>query len=283
MTGSVMPPSQSPWNVHRASVTAIHDEAPGVRTYNVTLADKRLRNCYSFAPGQFNMLYVPGVGEAAISISSDPDKPQVLQHTVRAVGNVTNSLAQAQIGDELPFRGPYGAAWPVEDCQGKDLVIAAGGIGLAPLRPVIHYIINRRHAFGRVWVLYGSRTPSDLIYQDQFDGWRAHGIEVLTIVDRADDNWKGPIGVVPDLLRQVTVSQPATLFTCGPEIMMRFVILGALNMGWQEHQVFLSLERNMNCALGFCGHCQFGPEFICKSGPVFNYRRIEPYLRLEDL
>ncbi len=282
MRPPVAPSMENPWQVMLAEIVAIRDEIGDVRTYDLVIAEPRQRDAYRFAPGQFNMLYVPGVGEAAISISSSTASYPVLQHTVRRVGSVTGAIASMQVGDQLPVRGPFGSAWPIADCAGRDVVIAAGGIGLAPLRPVILEMANNRAGYGRVWILYGARTPSDLMYRAEYDQWRAAGIEVFTTVDRAEADWKGEIGVVTDLLRHVDATAPR-LLTCGPEIMMRFVILNALNRGWAAEQITLSMERNMNCALGFCGHCQLGPEFICKSGPVYDYPRMEPYLRLEDL
>jgi NAD(P)H-flavin reductase len=229
------------------------------------------------------MLYLPGIGEAAISISSDPNKPQVLLHTVRAVGNVTHALARKRMGDQVLLRGPFGSSWPLDECCGCDVILAAGGVGLPPLRPAIHEIINRRGDFGRVTLLYGSRRPQDLLFTHEYDAWRDAGIEVEVTVDLGDDSWQGNIGVVPSLLAPLALDASRTrIFTCGPEIMMRFVIYEAVGRGVALHHVYLSLERNMNRAVGFCGHCQLGPAFICKDGPVFSYERMKPFLEIED-
>jgi NAD(P)H-flavin reductase len=273
-----------PWLTHAVQVRGIKREVPGIATYEVAFDDADVAARYRFRPGQFNMLYLPGIGEAAISISSDPDRPQSLLHTVRVVGNVTRALARLQVGDQLLIRGPFGSAWPLEECRGCDLVIAGGGVGLAPLRPIVYHVINHRGDFGDVCLLYGSRRPDDLLYADEFDAWRAAGINVEVTVDLGDGAWRGHIGVVPALFYRLRLQAARTrILTCGPEIMIRFVIIEALARRILPEHIYLTLERNMNCALGFCGHCQLGPAFICKNGPVFTYEQMAPYLDLEDL
>ena len=273
-----------PWAVHPVRIRSIKPEVPGIATYELAFDDPAVADRYRFLPGQFNMLYLPGIGEAAISISSDPDHPERLLHTVRVVGNVTSALARLQIGDQLLLRGPFGSAWPMEACHGHDLVIAGGGVGLAPLRPVLYHVANHRDDFGKVTLLYGSRTSRDLLYADEYEAWRAAGIDVEVTVDLGDDDWQGEIGVVPALFYRLRLKAAQTrILTCGPEIMMRFVIFEALARKVPPADVYLTLERNMNCALGFCGHCQLGPAFICKNGPVFTYEQMAPFLDIEDL
>lgn len=273
-----------PWAVHAVRIRSIRPEVPGIDTYELEFEEPAVRNCYRFLPGQFNMLYLPGIGEAAISISSDPDRPRTLLHTVRVVGNVTRALARLQTGDQLLLRGPFGSAWPMDDCRGCDLVIAGGGVGLAPLRPILYHVLNHRSDYGQVTLLYGARTPRDLLYTGEYDAWRRAGIDVQCTVDLGDDAWHGQIGVVPALFYRLRIKSPQTrILTCGPEIMMRFVIFEALARKVAGRHIYLTLERNMNCALGFCGHCQLGPAFVCKNGPVFTYEQMAPYLDLEDL
>jgi len=239
---------------------------------------------YRFQPGQFNMLYVPGFGEAAISVSSNPQTPDRIEHTVRAVGDVTRALKRYRVGESLLLRGPFGSGWPVEACVGLDVVIACGGLGLAPLRPVIYEILNRRAAFGKVWVLYGSRSPHDLLYPGEYQSWRDAGIKVEVTVDRADESWTGPIGVVTQLMGKLHWNPANTrVLTCGPEVMMRFVAFEAMARKVSADHIFVSMERNMNCAIGHCGHCQLGPTFVCKDGPVFSYSTMKPYMHVEDL
>jgi len=274
----------SPWTAHTARITTIHQEVSGVATYDLSLEDPVVAQGYRFRPGQFNMLYVPGYGESAISISSDPQDHATLSHTVRAAGNVTKALSRHQVGDCIGLRGPFGSAWPVDACRGKDVVLACGGIGLAPLRPVIYHILSHRSDYGRVMLLYGARAPGDLLYTEQFDTWREAGIEVEVTVDRAQPEWRGHIGVVPVLFYRLRLDETKTVvLTCGPEIMMRFVIFEALARQVRSEDIYISLERNMSCAMGFCGHCQLGPAFVCKDGPVFSYKQMRPYLFSEDI
>ncbi len=272
------------WGVHPARILAIRPEVSEVATYDLELEDPGSRGRFAFRAGQFNMLYLPGIGEAAISISSDPNQASSLRHTVRAVGNVTRALARLKVGDQVLLRGPFGSCWPLETGRSSQhLVIAAGGLGLAPLRPVVYEVARHRDQYRSVTLLYGARSPADLLYTEEYDVWRSAGIDVRTTVDFGDSQWTGSIGVVTTLLGNVDLTPAdSTLFTCGPEIMMRFVIYEGLNRGVRPERIFLSMERNMNCAVGLCGHCQFGPTFVCKDGPVFRYDLLEPFLSVED-
>jgi NAD(P)H-flavin reductase len=273
--------SGSPWSILLTTVQAVTPETPGVQTYDLSFDDPAITR--SFRPGQFNMLYLPGIGESAISISSDPEVPTKLRHTVRAVGNVTRAMARLQPGDKLGVRGPYGSEWPVDKFRGKDLVIAAGGLGLAPLRPAIYQLVRHRSDYGRISLLYGARTPVDLLYSDEYDSWRAAGIDVQVTVNVAPTDWRGSIGTIMPLLECTPLDPKRTgLFTCGPEVMMRFVAAAAINRGLAGEETFVSLERNMNCAVGLCGHCQFGPAFVCKDGPVFPYERVRRLMLVEN-
>ncbi len=275
---TVLPPS--PWQTIPARVRAITPEVPDVTTYDLELPGAD----YAFRPGQFNMLYLAGVGEVAISISSDPATPQQLRHTIRAVGNVTRALTRLTAGDTLGLRGPFGTAWPVEAVRGHDIVIVAGGLGLAPLRPAIYHLIRHRPDYGRIAVLYGARTPADLLYAHEYDWWQAADIDVQLTVDVGTPTWRGAIGFVTTLLAQQPLEPARTVvFTCGPEVMMRFVATGAVNRGVAAERIFVSLERNMNCAVALCGHCQFGPSFVCQDGPVFAYANVRRLLLVENL
>ncbi len=273
----------SPWLSHLAHIKSVKREVPGIATYEIAFDDPQVVRKYRFRPGQFNMLYLPGFGESAISISSNPAHPEVLLHTIRVAGNVTRALARKRPGDQIGVRGPFGSSWPVEACQKHDLILACGGVGLAPLRPVIYHIMNHRDDYGRVILLYGARTPQDLLYADEYALWRDANIEVDVTVDIGEEDWHGHIGVVPVLFYRLRLKPEQTaIMTCGPEIMMRFVIFEALARKVPRKKIFISMERNMQCALGFCGHCQLGPTFVCKDGPVYTYNQMEPYLHLED-
>lgn len=234
---------------------------------------------FRFAPGQFNMLYVFGVGEVPISISGDPKRPEELVHTIRAVGAVTTALQKQKKGSALGVRGPFGRAWPLEEAKGGDLLLIAGGLGLAPLRSAVYHLLAHRSEFREVALLVGARTPQDLLFRGELARWARQGrIQVLVSVDRADTTWTGHVGVVPALLRRARFTPEQTVaFVCGPEVMMRFAERELARLGVGPAQIYLSLERNMKCALGFCGHCQLGPTFVCKDGPVLRYDRLLPF------
>jgi len=233
-------------------------------------------------PGQFNMLYAFGVGEAAISVSGDVDDPAIV-HTVRAVGSVTRALQRLRPGDAVGLRGPYGSAWPLDEAAGKDVVVVAGGIGLAPLRPAVYHLLRHRDRYGRLALLYGARCPGDVLYGDEFDDWRRRGLDVLATVDRGDPTWRGPVGLVTALFSRLDLAPDATFgLVCGPEVMMRFVQREFEKRGVPDDRVYFTLERNMHCAVGFCGHCQFGPAFVCMDGPVFRYDRIRHFFSIRE-
>ena len=229
-----------------------------------------------FAPGQFNMLYVFGTGESAISISGDPADPDALVHTVRTVGTVTRAMQKLGRGDVIGVRGPFGSCWPIREAEGNDLVIATGGIGLAPLRPVIHHVLANRDKYGRAALLYGARSPRDLLFRRELEQWRSRfDLDVEITLDTASGDWRGNVGVVTRLIPAAPFDSLNTVaLICGPEVMMRFAVLELQKRGLKDNNIYLSMERNMKCAIGFCGHCQFGPTFICKDGPVFRYDAI---------
>ena len=238
---------------------------------------------YGFEPGQFNMLYMFGKGESPISISSNPAQPEELVHSIRAVGMVTNELKNVRAGDQIGVRGPFGKGWSLKQAEGKDILIIVGGIGLAPLRPLIYQILGSRDRYQRVHLLYGARTAKDFLFQDQLEQW-AEQINVRLTVDRATPGWSGQVAVVPKLIGSTPFDPKNTaVFLCGPEVMMRFSIEELLGFGIEKESIYLSLERNMKCAQGFCGHCQMGPYFICRDGPVFPYSQIEPFLHIRGV
>jgi NAD(P)H-flavin reductase len=267
-----------------AEIVNIVPEAPAINTYWLKFTDSAVQKGYTFQPGQFNMLLMPGLGESAISISSSPEDRDCIGHTVRLAGNVTTAISRLKVGDQLGVRGPFGTAWPVDLCRGQDVVIVAGGIGLPPLRSLLYQIIRHRQDFGRVVVLYGARTPADLQFPGEYKAWEEAGIEMNVTVDRGDETWTGRVGVVPILFYHTRLDAKKTVvLTCGPEIMLRFVIYEALARRVPPSRIFVSMERNMKCGLGFCGHCQIGPFFVCKDGPVFSYEQLQPYYNVEEL
>ena len=266
-----------------AEILSITPEAEGIATYWLKFKDPAVQERYSFLPGQFNMVYLPGLGEAAISISSDSEDHSRLGHTIRFVGNVTRAVSRLKVGDVVGLRGPFGTAWPTHEMEGHDVIIACGGVGLPPLRPAIHYIINHREKFGKVYLLYGARTPGDLLYPADYDRWQAAGIQVQITVDRADETWQGQVGVVPMLFYRFRMDAPNSIvLTCGPEVMIRYVVYEGLARRVPAEQIYVSLERNMKCGQGSCGHCQLGPYFICKDGPVFRFDKLQSFFNVEE-
>jgi NAD(P)H-flavin reductase len=238
---------------------------------------------FKFAPGQFNMLYVFGIGEIAISICADP-RGKLLMHTTRVVGTVTKAMRRLRRGDMLGVRGPFGSCWPIEQAAGHDVVLIAGGIGLAPLRGALSQLLRRRNKPGKVVLLYGVRTPEDMLYRHELERWRSSGLQIFATADRATGSWPGHVGVVTALIPRAPFDPVNTVaMVCGPEVMMRYTVLELQKRGISEKSIFLSMERNMKCAVGFCGHCQFGPEFICKDGPVFRYDRVKKWLEIWEL
>ncbi|MFZ5491330.1 MAG: FAD/NAD(P)-binding protein [Pseudomonadota bacterium] len=236
------------------------------------------------APGQFNMLYAHGIGEVPISIAGAAGDG-TLQHTIRAVGGVTRALAGLGAGTVIGLRGAYGSAWPLDAAAGGDLVIVAGGLGLAPLRQAIVEVLAQRQRYGRVCILYGTRTPADVLYGGELAAWAAHrDVEFAITVDRASAGWGGEVGVVTRLVARAGFDpERATALVCGPEIMMRFTAEALLRRGVPEGSIHLSLERNMKCAVGYCGHCQLGPHFICRDGPVLAWPRLAGLLDVPEL
>ena len=269
---AVQPMVPQPWQIQR-----IRQETGD--TFTIELEPLAGSEELSFAAGQFNMLYVFGVGEVPISISGDPEKNGPLIHTTRAVGVVTNAMCKLKRQDVLGVRGPFGTPWPLQEAEGSDVVIVAGGLGLAPLRPAIYQMLAHRKRYGRVLLLYGARTPADLLYQKQLKQWAACvDLETFVTVDHATEGWAGDVGVVTRCIPKAAFDPLDTVaLVCGPEIMMRFTILELQKRGLADDQMFVSMERNMKCALGFCGHCQYGPTFVCKDGPVFRYDKIQQW------
>ncbi|MFM8213896.1 MAG: FAD/NAD(P)-binding protein [Pirellula sp.] len=298
--------TQNPWQPHRATIQSIVREidSPACSVFTLTLAldPGPWASSYRFKPGQFNMLHLPGSGEVAISHCGPPsDIPQAqlpngsFLHTIRAVGRVTRAIESLRVGDHLGVRGPYGNPWPIDELVRQDVMIVSGGLGMAPLRPVIYTIANHRSRFGQVDLLYGSRSPDLILYQSELKSWAASNILIETTVDRTQaagqQAWTGPIGPVTLLMdrRSSKLAYPdfdpsrTQVLICGPEVMMHYCALSALKLGIPSSSIWISMERNMQCGVGYCGHCQWGPFFLCKDGPVLRYDLAEPYLSIKDL
>jgi len=253
-------------------------------TYDTVTIELAAPDGFEFRPGQFNMLYSFGIGESAISISGDPANEDRIVHTIRNVGAVTAALNALQPGDMVGVRGPFGTPWPMGLAAGKDLVVVAGGIGLAPVRPAIYEALNNRERFEQFVLLYGARSPEDLVYVDEIREWRSRfDSDVSVSVDSAGSDYRGSVGVVTRLIPTAPFDPENTIaFVVGPEIMMRFTVTELRKRGVPRDQIYLSMERNMQCAVGFCGHCQFGNVFVCREGAVFRYDKLRKYLVVRE-
>ena len=238
-----------------------------------------------FEGGQFNMLYAFGVGEIAVSVSGAPAERDSFLHTIRAMGAVSTALTGLAPGDTVGLRGPFGKGWPLGQAEGGDLLVVAGGLGLAPLRPVIREALVNRERYGRIAVLVGSRHPADLLYRNELERWRKHlDVDVEVTVDHADAGWRGNVGVVTGLIPAAPFDPARVVaMVCGPEIMMRFTVNALQSAGVAGDRIYLSMERNMKCAVGLCGHCQFGPKFICRDGPVLRLDGIAGILAVREV
>ncbi len=238
-----------------------------------------------FRPGQFNMLYAFGVGEIAISLSGNPAEGEGFVHTVRNVGAVSSALCGLAPGAQIGIRGPFGTGWPLDAAEGGDVMLVAGGLGLAPLRPAILHILSHRERYGRVTILFGTRNPTEMLFRRDLEDWRQRlDVDIAVTVDHANASWRGNVGVVPGLIARAAFDPERTIaMVCGPEVMMRFTAAGLVAAGVAEDHIYLSMERNMKCAIGLCGHCQFGPDFICKDGPVMRFDRIAPIFAIREI
>ena len=253
-------------------------------TVTLELEPTHAEKSFTFAAGQFNMIYLFGVGEVPVSISGHLSNPFRLVHTVRAVGAVTRVLSRLKRGAVVGLRGPFGSHWPLDLAAGGDVVIVAGGIGVAPLLPAVRGLLVQRQVYRRVAFLYGARTPRDLLYLKELRRWRSRfDLDVEVTVDNASVDWRGNVGVVTTLLSRVDIDSGNTMaLVCGPEIMMRFAVRALQQRGVSQERIFLSMERNMKCAVGFCGHCQLGPAFVCREGPVFSYNRLKEWFAARE-
>jgi NAD(P)H-flavin reductase len=260
-----------------AVITSRTQESPTIFTLQITLEDEASQAAFRFSPGQFNMLYLPGVGEVPISIMSDPDDAHLIGHTIRSVGRVSHGLANLGVGERIGLRGPYGNGWPIQTMEGKDIIVITGGLGCAPVVAIIHYILRRRSNFGHLTIIQGVTKAEDLIWREQYASWRSMpDTKVLVAADQGGPLWPWHVGRVTDLFDQIPLRANRTVvLMCGPEGMMRISARMLMEKGLPESSIFLSMERNMQCAVGHCGHCQFGVAFVCKDGPVFNWSQVK--------
>lgn len=268
---------QNPYLPLRSKLLEVVTESPTIKTFVVTPEEP-----LAFRAGQFVELTVPGIGEAPFTPSSSPADAERIALTVMKAGRVTGALHEMGSGVELGLRGPYGNAYPLDEYAGRDILVLGGGVGLAPLRSLLLALLAETKRFGRIILCYGARTPADLIYKGELEKWRSNGaMEVHLTVDRADDSWAGRVGVVTTALEEVKVdASKAVGVVCGPPVMMKFGTLALVKMGFPAASIYLSMERNMSCGIGQCGHCRVGPYYVCRDGPVFAYAQLE---KIEDL
>jgi NAD(P)H-flavin reductase len=251
-------------------------ETPDTRTFALRINDEREHERFLFKPGQFLELSVFGEGEAPFCFASSPTRPDRIDVTVRSTGRLTRALHKLPSGAEVGVRGPCGNGFDMAQARGHDLVFVAGGIGLPPLRSVIWNVLDQRAEFGAVTILYGARTPTDLVYKRELEEWATHDrVEVLVTVDRGEPGWTGRVGMVPTLFNEVDLRADAALaYVCGPPIMIRFVVEDLMKRGFAPERIISTLERMMQCGVGKCNHCCVGSRYLCRDGPVFNYREI---------
>ena len=264
-----------------AEIVERMQESPTIFTLRLHFTDPVQHTAYRFAPGQFNMLYLYGVGEVPISIVSDPEDEHLFDHTIRIVGRVTKGLAQLKTGDRVGIRGPYGRGWPLKQAEGRDVMIVTGGLGCAPTVSVINYVMRRRERFGKLVIIQGVKHANDLIWREQYERWsKVQDTQVLIAADVGAQLWPWHVGRITELFAMAHIEPSQTVaMMCGPEGMMEVAVDHLCERGVPEASIWLSMERNMHCAVGLCGHCQYGGKFVCKDGPVFNYPEVKPLFR----
>ncbi|MBR2634617.1 MAG: FAD/NAD(P)-binding protein [Clostridia bacterium] len=257
-------------------ITDIRIDTPDVKTFRVVTPDGK--KPFLHVPGQCAMLSIPGVGEALFSITSSPTNTEFLEFSIKKCGCVTSFLHSIEPGQYVTIRGPYGNGFPVESAfLGKDLLFVAGGIGLAPLRSVINYCRHYRDKYGKIDIVYGSRSMQDLVdYREIIDEWcKEEGINVHLTIDREQPEWSGHVGFVPNFVKELGFDTGKTAVLCGPPIMIKFTLAGLQEIGFQKDQIYTTLEMRMKCGIGKCGRCNLGDKFICKDGPVFRFDQLE--------
>lgn len=273
----------NPYLPGEAEIIERVQESKTIFTLRLRLCDPATREAYRFAPGQFNMLYLYGAGEVPISIVSDPEEPSMLAHTIRAVGRVTNGMAQLKPGERIGLRGPYGRGWPMREAAGHDVLIVAGGLGCAPVASAINYVIMRRTLFGKLTIIQGVTHAEDLLWRERYVYWNTlPNTQVLLSADHGGAIWPWHVGRVTEVFDDARIAAERTIvMMCGPEGMMRASVNALTGRGVAEEHLYLSMERNMQCAVGHCGHCQYGPSFVCRQGPVFSYPEVKPLFNVK--
>ncbi len=274
-----MSPRPNPYRPELATIREIIEETANIRTFRVVLNDAAKMDRFSFQPGQVGQLSVFGVGESTFVINSPPTRKDYLQFSVMKTGEVTQSLHLLNPGDVVGLRAPLGNSFPLDEMKGRDIVLIGGGIGMAPLRTLLLYMLDNRGDYNDITVIYGARSPHDLCYRYEFDAWRAGGVNLVLTVDREHPDWSGRVGFVPTVLAEEAPSPfNRVAVTCGPPIMIKFVLFGLKELRYKDHQIITTLERRMKCGIGICGRCNIGSRYVCVDGPVFSNAQLHEML-----
>ena len=265
----------NPFRPELATIQDIIQENSNILTFRVVLNDEQRMREFSFQPGQVGQLSVFGVGESTFVINSPPTRKEYLQFSVMRAGEVTQRLHQLNVGDQIGVRAPLGNGFPVDALKGHDILFIAGGIGMAPLRTLLLYMLDNRQDYGDITVIYGARSPEDLCYTYEFDEWRSGDVRLVLTVDREFPGWKDRVGFVPTILtEEAPSSYNCKAITCGPPIMIKFVLIGLKRLDFEDHQIITTLEKRMKCGIGLCGRCNIGTKYVCVDGPVFSYEEL---------
>lgn len=272
--------NENPFVPHLATIKDILDLTPDIKLFNLELADPALRENFDYRPGQFAFLSAFGVGEAPFGITSVAYRKAGVEFAVRRIGTVTNTFHEMEVGAEVGLRGPFGNYFPLEDYKGKNILVIGGGIGMAPLRPVITTLLDHRQDYGDIRIINGARSPQDLVFASEFDRWaEAPRTRVELTVDRGDDSWRGRVALVPAVVKELRPSpENSVAITCGPPIMIRFVLAGLKELGFADNQIVTTLESKMKCGLGKCARCNVGDKYVCQDGPVFTFEQISRFI-----
>ena len=265
--------AKNPYAFIDAEILKVADETSNIKTFTL-----KPRAGISFRAGQFMDVTLPGIGEAPFTPSSNHNFKETLDFTIMSAGRVTKLLHQAKAGDVIGLRGPYGAKYPLDIFKGKEVFIVGGGVGLAPLRALLYALFNDVNDYKKIILRYGARSPGDIVYKNEIDSWKskAKHIDIAVTCDVGDPSWKGHVGLVTTILKTEGLDMNnAVAIVCGPPIMMKFATFKLLDLGFKDSQIYLSMEKNMSCGIGKCGHCRIGPYYACKDGPVFSYDKIK--------
>ena len=270
----------NPYLPHQAKIQDIRQETTGdrvIKTFNLVLEEPPYRESFTYKPGQCAMLGISGVGESMISITSSPTQKDAISFSIMRMGKVTRAIHAKEVGDTLTLRGPYGNHFPLEEWKGKNLLTVGGGIGQAPLSSIVHYVLDNRKDYGKIDIIYGARTTADLCYKEElFELEKREDIQVHLSVDTKEEGWNKFVGFVPvHLLNVMPSPENAIAITCGPPVMIKFVILNLIKLGFGEDQIYTTLENRMKCGIGKCGRCNVGPVYVCKDGPVFSLAQLK--------